>query len=360
VNRKDQAGDNIFEGGFLGLDNIGIFDRSKPLPTGGFLEQSDGTSWVAMFCLNLLRMAIELARVRPVYEDIASKFFEHFLYIAASMNREGDRGLWDSGDGFYYDRIRFDDGRSETMRIRSMVGLIPLFAVETLEEDVFTDLPGFARRAAWFIHNRPDLCANLSSMTHKGQRGRMLMALCGPERLRALLRRMLDPEEFLSPYGIRSLSRFHAKNPYVLTVNGEAHSVNYEPAESASYLFGGNSNWRGPVWFPVNYLLIESLQKFGHYYGDTLMVNDPAASNRQLTLDEVAADLSRRLTRLFMRGEQGRAIWGANAKLQNDPEFRDHLLFHEYFHGDTGEGLGASHQTGWTALVAKLIQQNGT
>ena len=360
VNRKDQAGDNIFEGGFLGLDNIGVFDRSKPLPTGGFLEQSDGTSWVAMYCLNLMRIAIELARTRPVYEDIASKFFEHFLYIADAMNREDERGLWDEPDGFYYDRIRFDDGRSETMRIRSMVGLIPLFAVETIDQETLAALPGFARRTAWFIRNRPDLCESLSSMTHPGQSGRLLMALCGPERLRAILKRMLDPEEFLSPYGVRSLSRFHAAHPYILSVNGDEHRIDYEPAESSSYLFGGNSNWRGPVWMPVNYLLIEALQKFGHYYGDTFMVDDPSNTTKQRTLDEVASDLSRRLTGLFTRDVDGhRAIWGANQKLRNDPHFRDYALFYEYFHGDTGQGLGASHQTGWTALIAKLIQQNG-
>ena len=360
VNRKDAAGDNIFEGGFLGLDNIGLFDRSSPLPTGGLLEQSDGTSWVAMFCLNMLRMAIELARKRPVYEDIASKFFEHFLLIANAMNNEGESGLWDAGDGFYYDRIRFADGRNEPLRIRSMVGLIPLFAVETIEQEAMEELPGFARRAAWFIHNRPDLCASISSMTRKGQSGRVLFALCGPERLRAILKRMLDPEEFLSPYGVRSLSRYHAKHPYELPFDGEVHRVNYEPAESSTWMFGGNSNWRGPVWMPVNYLLIEALQKFGYYYGDTFLVDSPGPSGRQTTLDGVARELSQRLARLYTRDEKGRRpMWGTNERLQTDPHFRDHQLFYEYFNGDTGAGLGASHQTGWTALLAKLMQQNG-
>ncbi len=359
VNRKDSAGNNIFEGGFLGLDNIGVFDRSKPLPTGGYLEQSDGTSWMAMYCLNMLRIAIELAPVNPVYEDIASKFFEHFLYIAHAMNRGGEDGLWDEEDGFYYDRLRMGD-RSFPMKIRSLVGLIPLFAVESIDAGVLDRLPGFRRRMEWFIKNRPDLAGNLASMTREGVGERRLLSLVGRERLRRLLQRMLDEQEFLSPYGIRSLSKHHEKHPYELPVNGHVHRVNYEPAESTSGMFGGNSNWRGPIWFPVNYLLIESLQRFQHYHGDAIQVEFPTGSGRHMNLGEVAAELSHRLSRLFLPGEDGRRpAHGAVEKMQTDPHFRDYPLFYEYFHGDHGAGLGASHQTGWTALVAKLLQQSG-
>ncbi len=359
VNRKDSAGNNIFEGGFLGLDNIGVFDRSKPLPTGGHLEQSDGTSWMAMYCLNMLRIALELATFNPVYEDIASKFFEHFLYIAHAMNRGGDDGLWDEEDGFYYDRLRVKD-RSMAMKIRSVVGLIPLFAVESIDAGLLDRLPGFRRRMEWFIKNRPDLAGNLASLTRGGVGERRLLSLVGRERLRRLMFRMLDTQEFLSPYGIRSMSKYHEENPYELRVNGDVHRVNYEPAESTSGMFGGNSNWRGPIWFPVNYLLIESLQKFQHYHGDAILVEFPTGSGRQINLGEVAAELSQRLSRLFLPGEDGRRpAYGWVDKLQTDPHFKDHVLFHEYFHGDNGAGLGASHQTGWTALVAKLLQQSG-
>ncbi len=359
VNRKDSAGNNIFEGGFLGLDNIGVFDRSKPLPTGGYLEQSDGTSWMAMYCLNMLKIALELACTNPVYEDIASKFFEHFLYIANAMNRGGDDGLWDEEDGFYYDRLRVHE-HSMAVKIRSMVGLIPLFAVESLDLGVLDRLPGFRRRMDWFIHNRPDLAGNLASMTREGVGERRLLSLVGRERLRRLMQRMLDSDEFLSPYGIRSLSKYHEQHPYELPVNGDVHRVGYEPAESRSGMFGGNSNWRGPIWFPVNYLLIESLQKFQHYHGDSIQVEFPTGSGRQMNLGEVAAELSQRLSRLFLRGSDGRRpAYGGMEKMQTDPHFRDYALFYEYFHGDNGAGLGASHQTGWTALVAKLLQQSG-
>jgi hypothetical protein len=360
VNRKDAAGDNIFEGGFLGLDNIGVFDRSKPLPTGGFLEQSDGTSWMAMYCLNLLRIALELARRNRVYEDIASKFFEHFLYISSAMNSMGGNGLWDEEDGFFYDRLSLPHGHSLYMKVRSMVGLIPLFAVDTIEAETLDALPGFRHRMQWFIDNRPDLCANIASITREGVADRRLLALCQADRLRRLLLRMLDESEFLSPYGIRSLSRYHRDHPYRFRVNGEEWRVDYEPAESRTFLFGGNSNWRGPIWFPVNYLIIESLQKFHHYFGAGFQVEFPTGSGRTLTLGEVAAELSRRLSHLFLRNERGhRAVSGDHPKLQNDPHFRDYVLFYEYFHGDTGAGMGASHQTGWTALVAKLLQQSG-
>jgi len=360
VNRKDSAGDNIFEGGFLGLDNIGVFDRSKPLPTGGYLEQSDGTSWMAMFCLNMLRIALELARRNRVYEDVASKFFEHFLYISSAMNHLGGRGLWNEDDGFYYDRIRMPDGRSLPMKVRSMVGLIPLFAVDTIEPEVLAALPGFRRRMEWFIRHRPDLCANIASMTREGVQDRRLLAICQASRLPRLLERMFDENEFLSPYGIRSLSRFHRDHPFVLRIDGTEHRVDYQPAESTTGLFGGNSNWRGPLWFPVNYLIIESLQRFHHYFGESMKVEFPSRSGRWLTLGQAAEELSRRLARLFVRDGNGRRpVFGNNEKMQSDPHFRDHLLFYEYFQGDTGQGLGASHQTGWTALVAKLIQQNG-
>jgi len=360
VNRKDSAGDNVFEGGFLGLDNIGVFDRSAPLPTGGSLEQSDGTSWMAMYSLNMLRIALELAYANPVYEDVASKFFEHFLYIANAMNTLGGSGLWDNEDGFYYDRLHMPSGQSVPMRVRSMVGLIPLFAVDTIEEAYIDKLHGFRGRMEWFIRNRPDLCGNVASITLQGEADRRLLAICHGTRLRRVLAKMLDESEFLSPFGLRSLSRHHAANPYVFWVDGVGHRVDYEPAESRTGLFGGNSNWRGPVWMPVNYLMIESLQRFHHYYGDGFQVEFPTGSGEMLTLAQVARELSRRLIRLFLKDGHGRRpIHGVEEKMQTDPHFRDYLLFHEYFHGDNGAGIGANHQTGWTALVAKMIQQSG-
>ncbi len=360
VNRKDSSGDNVFEGGFLGLDNIGVFDRSAPLPTGGTLEQSDGTSWMAMYCLNMLRIALELAFSKPVYEDVASKFFEHFLHIANAMNTLGGTGLWDEQDGFYHDRLHLPDGSAFPMKVRSMVGLIPLFAVDTLEPAYLEKLPGFRGRLEWFVRNRADLCCNLASMTLEGMGDRRLLSICHGSRLRRVLARMFDENEFLSPYGIRSLSRFHLDTPYELRANGETHTVRYDPAESRTGLFGGNSNWRGPVWFPVNYLMIESLQRFHHYFGEGFQVEFPTGSGRMMTLSEAAAELSRRLTRIFLKDSSGRRpVYGAEEILQSDPHFRDHLLFFEYFHGDNGAGLGASHQTGWTALAAKLIQQSG-
>jgi hypothetical protein len=361
VNRKDAEGMNVFQGGFLGLDNIGVFDRSGPLPTGGHIEQADGTAWMGMYCLNMLAIALELARENPAYEDVASKFLEHFVYIAHAINDLGCGGvrLWDERDGFYYDVLHLPDGGCHQLRVRSLVGLIPLFAVETLEPESMDRLPGFKRRMQWFIDNRPDFHDHVESMeTATGTR--RLLAIVNRERLPRLLKIMLDPAEFLSPYGIRSLSRIHQERPYVLAVNGVSHRIDYEPAESITRLFGGNSNWRGPVWFPVNFLLIESLQKFHYFYGDGMKVACPTGSDRLMTLWDAAVELSRRLTRLFLRGEDGRRpVYGGTEKFQQDPHWRDLILFYECFHGDNGAGLGAGHQTGWTALVAKLLHQSG-
>jgi hypothetical protein len=362
VNRKDAEGKNVFQGGFLGLDNIGVFDRSAPLPGGGHLEQSDGTSWMAMYCLNMLAMALELARDNPAYEDIASKFFEHFVYIAHAVHDLGGEGiqLWDDEDGFFYDVLHTDDGRHARLKVRSMVGLIPLFAVETLEPDVVDKLPGFRRRMQWFIDHRPELREHVVEMPSPGGGARRLLSLVSEEQLPRVLRLLLDEDEFLSPYGIRALSRYHREHPYLARINGIEHRVDYEPAESSTDLFGGNSNWRGPIWFPVNYLLIESLQKFHHFFGDRLQVAFPTGGDRRVPLWDVAAELSRRLTRIFLRGADGRRpVFGGTEKAQRDPHWRDLLLFYEYFHGDSGAGIGASHQTGWTALVAKLLQQSG-
>jgi Glycosyl hydrolase family 63 C-terminal domain len=360
VNRKDAEGNNVFEGGFLGLDNIGVFDRSAPLPTGGHIEQSDGTSWMGMYCLNMLAIAFELARDNHAYEDVASKFFEHFVYIAHATDNVGGHSLWDEEDGFFYDVLYLPDGTRRPLKVRSMVGLIPLFAAETLEPDIVDQLPGFKRRMQWFIDNHPEFREHLE-MVEKPDGGiRRLLSITTRAQLSRVLRYMLDEAEFLSPYGIRALSRFHQAHPYILTVNGTEHCVDYEPAESRTALFGGNSNWRGPIWFPVNYLLIEALQKLHYFYGDRLLVPLPTGAERQATLWEVAEELSRRLTRLFLRDPDGRRpVYGGTETFQQDPHWRDLLLFYEYFHGDNGAGLGASHQTGWTALVAKLLQQSG-
>ncbi len=363
VNRKDPDGMNVFQGGFLGLDNIGVFDRSKPLPTGGHIEQSDGTSWMAMYCLNMLAMAMELARQDPAYEDVASKFFEHFVYITQAMNNLGGHGfaLWDDEDGFYYDVLHLPEGKHDFLKVRSMVGLIPLFAVETLEPEVVDMLPGFKRRMQWFLEHVPGVPAHIAQ-TQRNARGgvRRLLSIVGCDKLVRVLRYMLDEEEFLSPYGVRGVSKFHRNHPYVLNLNGQSYRVDYEPGEAQTGLFGGNSNWRGPVWFPLNFLLIETLQKFHHYYQQELKVECPAGSGRSMPLWDVAAELSRRLTHLFLRGADGRRpVFGENELFQTDPHWRNLLLFHEYFHGDNGAGLGASHQTGWTGLVAKLIQQSG-
>jgi hypothetical protein len=363
VNRKDAEGRNVFEGGFLGLDNIGIFDRSKPLPTGGRLEQSDGTSWMAMFSLNLMAMAIELSDGNPAYEDMASKFWEHFLHIAHAMRHRGhdeDVSLWDDFDGFFYDVLHLPSGHAVRLKIRSAVGLVPLFAVETLESARLESLPDFRRRLEWFVANRPDLTAGVASMTSEGHERRRLLSLVSPEQLRRVLRRVLDETEFLSDHGIRALSRFHATAGYELLVRGTLFKVDYEPAESSTGAFGGNSNWRGPIWFPINFLLIEALQKFHHYLGDDFTVECPTGSGRHLTLRAVASELSQRLTRLFLRDARHRRPAHRGMEMfVRDRHWRDQVLFHEYFDGDTGRGLGASHQTGWTALVAKLLQQLG-
>ncbi len=359
VNRKDSEGKNVFQGGFLGLDNIGVFDRSAPLPTGGHMEQSDSTSWMGMFCLNMMTIALELALTNPVYEDIALKFFEHFLAIAAAMNNMADEGihLWDEADGFFYDVLNLPDGSHLPLKICSLVGLIPLCAVETLDPEVLKALPRFNYHLTWFLNHRPDLTRLVSHWQQADSGVRRLLALVQGQRLQRLLKRLLAPDEFLSSYGIRSLSRFHATFPYMHTVDGITHTVPYEPAESRRGLFGGNSNWRGPIWFPINYMLIEALQKFYHYYGDDFTVECPTGSGQYLTLREVADELARRLISLFQRDASGGRPCNRKNSWQLDPHWRDCLLFHEYFDGDNGTGLGASHQTGWTGLLAPLIQQ---
>ncbi len=361
VNRKDAEGRNVFQGGFLGLDNIGVFDRSAPLPTGGHIEQSDGTSWMGMYCLNMLAIALELASEDAAYEDIASKFFEHFVYICDAMNNLGGEKieLWNAKDGFYYDQLSLPNGSRLPLKVRSMVGLIPLFAVETLDPRVVDKLPGFKRRLQWFIENRPELSEHIeSASTDDGPR--RFLSLVNRFRLKRVLRIMLDENEFFSPFGIRAISRVHRDHPYTLGVNGTEYRVDYEPAESSTGLFGGNSNWRGPIWFPVNFLLIESLQKFHFFLGDHYTVECPTGSGNSANLWQIAGEISQRLTRIFLRDKDGRRpVFGGTEKFQNDPHWRDLIPFHEYFHGDNGAGIGASHQTGWTALVAKLIQQYG-
>jgi hypothetical protein len=362
VNRKDPEGMNIFQGGFLGLDNIGVFDRSAPLPTGGHLEQSDGTSWMGMYCLNMLAIALELAKEDPAYEDVASKFFEHFVHIAHAMNDMGvgGRSLWDDADGFYYDVLHLPNGEEHFLKIRSMVGLIPLFAVETLEPEIVERLAGFKRRMQWFMDNHPDVPEHIESTQRSARGVRRLLSLVNRRQLRRVLARMLDETEFFSDYGVRALSRYHLDHPYEVSVDGHVSQVEYEPAESTQGLFGGNSNWRGPIWFPVNYLLIESLQKFHHYYGEDFKVECPARSGKEHDLWQVAAEVSRRLVRIFLRDKGGRRPVAGGAEIFNkDPHWKDLILFHEYFHGDNGAGIGASHQTGWSGLVAKLIEQSG-
>jgi hypothetical protein len=361
VNRKDVQGKHLFSGGFLGLDNIGVFDRSRPLPSGAFLSQADGTAWMAFYCATMLSMALELARENPAYEDIASKFFEHFVAIADAINTLGGTGLWNEEDGFYYDHLQAN-GDKFPMRIRSMVGLIPLFAVEVLEEEAIARLPGFRKRLQWFLDHRQDLAGHISYMEFEGEEshGHRLLAIPSRERLVRVLRYVLDENEFLSPYGIRSLSRYHKDQPYVCSVGGSEQHVAYVPGESDSGMFGGNSNWRGPVWFPVNYLLIEALERYHHFYGDNLRVECPTGSGRMMSLGEVAREIGQRLTRLFLPDEKGWRPWqGERSLFHEDPHWRDLPLFHEYFHGDTGRGLGASHQTGWTALVAPLLEDQG-
>lgn len=359
VNRKDVDGNNVFQGGFLGLDNIGVFDRSAPLPMGGHVNQADGTSWMAMYSLNLMRIALELAQHNHVYEDIATKFFEHFLYIAQAMNNIGgqDIGLWDEADQFFYDVLRTPDGTLTPLKARSMIGLIPLFAVEIIEPALLEKVPQFTLRLGWFMKHRPELAALVSRWQEPGRGERRLLSLLRGHRMKALLRRMLDETEFLSDYGVRSLSRAHLDRPYEFACGTLSLRVNYQPGESDGDMFGGNSNWRGPIWFPVNYLLIASLRRFADFYGEEYKIECPTGTGRFLSIRQVADELALRLTRLFRNNTSNqRAVFGDNAKLQSDPHFRDYILFHEYFHGDSGRGVGASHQTGWTGLVAKLLQ----
>jgi hypothetical protein len=358
VNRKDPEGMNVFQGGFLGLDNIGVFDRSSILPTGGHIEQSDGTSWMAMYSLDMLAIALELAACDSTYQDVASKFWEHFIYIARAMNHLGDDGLclWNEEDGFFYDVLHLPDGSRVPLRVRSMVGLIPLYAVQIMEPELLDSMPGFKMRLEWFIENRKDLTEHMACMETAGHKQRRLFSITDREQLKRILAVMLDENEFLSPHGIRALSRYHKAHPYMLDVAGVNHQVDYEPAESTTGLFGGNSNWRGPIWFPVNFLLIQALRRFHEYYHESFRVECPTGSGRMMNLDEVADEISRRLVSTFRRDSQGRRpVFGANKKFQSDPHWRDYILFYEYFHGDNGAGVGASHQTGWTALVTKMI-----
>jgi hypothetical protein len=359
VNRKDLEGNHLFGGGFLGLDNIGVFDRSKPLPGGGHLEQADGTAWMAFSCATMLSMALELASEDPVYEDVASKFFEHFVAISDAINHLGGSGLWDEADGFYYDQLHLDDGRHLPMRIRSLVGVIPLFAVEILEAEVMERLPAFAKRLHWFLENRADLARHITWMEEKEGEGHShrLLAIPTKERLVRVLRYVLDENEFLSPHGVRSMSKVHERDPFALRLDGAEYQVHYAPAESDTGIFGGNSNWRGPVWFPLNYLLIEALERYSHFYGEELKVECPTGSGKWMTLDEVAAELKSRLAALFVRDGSGRRpCHGDSQRFAVDPAWKDLVLFYEYFDGDTGRGCGASHQTGWTALAVRCLE----
>ena len=355
VNRKDPDGRNLFSGGFLGLDNIGPYDRSKPLPDGTRLEQADGTAWMAFFCLTMLAIAMELSEENPVYEGVASKFFEHFVAIAEAMNTLGGTGLWDDGDGFYYDRLEAD-GKSIWTSVRSLVGLIPLLAVEVLEDETIARLPAFTKRMKWFLDHRPDLSRKIA-YAECGDSGRRLLAVPSKERLQRVLRYVLDEKEFLSPYGIRSLSRYHAEHPFVTEIDGRDLRVDYEPAESKTSMFGGNSNWRGPIWFPLNFLIIESLERYHHFYGDAFKVECPTGSGQWKTLQEAAKEISTRLIRIFLPGDGGtRPFRGSAWPFTSDPRWDSLLHFNEYFDGDTGRGLGADHQTGWTALVAVMME----
>jgi hypothetical protein len=361
VNRKDPRGKGLFAGGFLGLDNIGVFDRSRTLPSGAVLEQADGTAWMAFYCITLMAMAIELSKDNPAYEDLASKFFEHFVRITDAMNHLGGTGLWSEEDGFYYDHLVAGSGDPVQLRIRSVVGLVPLIAVSVLEDEVLEGMPAFYRRMQWFLQNRPDLAHTLSyleTQTHDGgSASHRLLAIPSRTRLERLLSYMLDEQEFLSPFGVRSLSRLHAEKPFVFRAGGHELEVAYEPGESRSGFFGGNSNWRGPIWFPMNYLLIEALERYHHFYGDDFKVECPTRSGARKNLQQVAHELSRRLCQIFLPDAQGvRAMWGADWRFRSDPLWQGPLLFHEYFHGDTGRGLGASHQTGWTALVVRCLE----
>jgi hypothetical protein len=356
VNRKDAEGNNLFSGGFLGLDNIGVFDRSKPLPTGGFLQQADGTAWMGFYCLTMLSMALELAQTNPVYEDMASKFFEHFIGITDAMNSLGGSGLWDEEDGFYYDQLKVD-GQMIPLRTRSLVGLMPLIAVENLETAKINKLPGFKKRMEWFLNYRKDLASLVTYCEVCPSTGNRMLAIPTRERLRRALQYMLDENEFFSPYGLRSVSRVHRDKPYVFRVENEEHRVDYVAGEGNSYLFGGNSNWRGPIWFPINFLIVEALERYHLFYGESFKLECPTGSGKMMTLQQVARELARRLGSIFLPNENGaRPCHGALGKYADDPHWRDLVLFYEYFHGETGRGCGASHQTGWTALAVKLLE----
>lgn len=359
VNRKDRSGSNIFEGGFLGLDNIGVFDRSAPLPTGGYLEQADGTAWMAFYSQVMMRLALILTEHDPSYEDMAIKFFEHFLQIASAMDRVGENSdeLWDEQDGFFYDVLRLPDGRSMRLKLRSMVGLLSLAASAVVDKPTYDAAPNLVARARFLNSERPDLTANMPTLSVPGVEDRRLLAVLTKDKLVRVLARMLDEREFLSPYGIRALSQIHRDVPYSFTIDGRSYGVGYEPAESATGLFGGNSNWRGPIWFPVNIVLIRGLLILDRYYGDELTVECPTGSGRQMTLKQVAEEIARRLSNIFLRDEHGRRpVFGGVERFQSDPHWRDYVLFYEYFHGDNGAGIGASHQTGWTGLVAPLMR----
>jgi hypothetical protein len=362
VNRKDRGGRNVFEGGFLGLDNIGVFDRSAPLPTGGFLEQADGTAWMAFFCQSMLQIALELAPEDSTYEDMAQKFIEHFLRIAGAMDRVGINmdDLWDEEDGFFYDLLRLPDGRAERIKVRSIVGLLPLCATTVISSELLSRFPNLLDKLDRFCERHSDLIANIAPPRKPGDGGRLLLSILNEDKLRRVLRRMLDEERFLGPHGIRALSRWHKDHPYVLSVNGREYRVEYMPAESNSGMFGGNSNWRGPVWMPVNVLIARALMVLYQYYGDSFLIEFPTGSGVQMTLFQVAHALSDRLVATFLKDAHGhRPVFGGCSKFQDDPHWRDCLLFYEYFHGDNGAGIGASHQTGWTGTVAKLIQLFG-
>jgi hypothetical protein len=359
VNRKDKDGNNIFQGGFLGLDNIGVFDRSSELPTGGYIEQADGTSWMAMYSLNLMRIALELAKKKSLYQNLATKFFEHFLYIAGAMRNIGEQdfSLWDDDDEFYYDVLHLPNDQQVRLKVRSMVGLVPLFAVEVLDHELFETMPEFTTRLKWFLEYRPDLANLISRWQEPGRGERHLLSLLRGHRMKRLLKRMLDETEFLSEFGIRALSRYHKEHPYIFHNNGSAFTVAYQPGESDSGMFGGNSNWRGPIWFPVNYLIIESLERFYQYYGDDFRVEYPTGSGIFINIRQITVELAKRLSKIFLKDNEGkRPVFGNDFKAQHDPHFRDYVLFYEYFHGDSGSGLGASHQTGWTGLIARLLE----
>jgi hypothetical protein len=359
VNRKDRAGNNAFEGGFLGLDNIGVFDRSATIPSGGYLEQSDGTAWMALYCQNMLDIAVTLAATDPVYEEMAIKFYEHFLWIASAMNRMGEdqEGMWDEWDGFYYDLLHLPDGSATRLKVRTLVGLLSVCSSSVFTPEVLLKMPAFIERVRWFNQKHPLLTANITSPSRSGYRGRRVLSLVNEERLRRILMRMLDEKEFLSDYGIRSISRVYAENPYSFVLEGSEFRVEYMPAESNNAMFGGNSNWRGPIWFPMNLMIVRSLLNLYAFYGDSFTIECPTGSGTLMNLYEVSEEISNRVQRIFLRDENGRRpVFGGASKFQEDPHWRDYILFYEYFHGDNGAGLGASHQTGWTGIIARTIQ----